>query len=184
VNIKTRFFVLVLATATGALATPAAQADDNFRFSLTGRIVRVADGDTVTLLDESKQQHRIRLANIDAPETGKGKERPGQPYSQQAREALATMVAGKHLTAQCYEKDHYGRSICVLPYGNSSANREMVAQGMAWAYAAARGRYLRDKSLLDVERAARGARQGIWQEANPTPPWEWRNVCWKQRQCK
>lgn len=183
-KIKTRFFVLVLATAAGALASPAAQAADNFRFSLTGRIVRVADGDTVTLLDSSSQQHRIRLANIDAPETGKGKAKPGQPYSQQARGALATMVAGKHLTAQCYEQDQYGRSVCVLPYGSSSANREMVAQGMAWAYAAARGRYLRDKSLLEVERAARSARQGLWREANPTPPWEWRNVCWKQQRCK
>lgn len=38
--------------------------------TLTGQVVAVADGDTLTLLDLGNHKHRIRLNGIDAPEKG------------------------------------------------------------------------------------------------------------------
>ena len=103
-------------------------------YTLTGMIVNVADGDTVTLRAPDGQR-RIRLDSIDAPEEGHGADQPGQPYAEAARKNLADLVAGKTLTAQCYEKDQYGREVCALILDDGrSANRLQVEAGYAWAY--------------------------------------------------
>ena len=67
-------------------------------YTLTGTIVNVADGDTVTLRAPDGQR-RIRMDSIDAPEEGHGADQPGQPYAEAARQNLANLVAGKTLTA-------------------------------------------------------------------------------------
>jgi len=77
-------------------------------YQLVGRVVSIADGDTITLLTAGNNQHRIRLANIDAPETSHGRVRPSQPYGQIAHQALAQFLTGKTVLAQCYEKNRYG----------------------------------------------------------------------------
>ncbi|OZI57046.1 thermonuclease family protein [Bordetella genomosp. 1] len=153
------------------------------RYTLTGTVVNVADGDTVTLRT-AQGQRRVRLDSIDAPETGHGADQPGQPYAEAARKHLAELVAGREITAQCYERDQYDRELCalMLPDGNS-ANRAMVAAGYAWAYTARRGDYLRDQALPALQRQARDAGRGLWQGKQPTEPWKWRYDCWKQRQC-
>jgi endonuclease YncB( thermonuclease family) len=152
-------------------------------YQLQGRIVHVADGDTVTLL-ASDGQHRIRLASIDAPELGHGKEKPGQPFGQAARRSLDGMVAGRMLTARCYEKDRYGRDVCDLPGPDGqTANRAQVAAGYAWANTVRRGEYLRDRGLPDIERAAREAGKGMWALPGAVPPWEWRHACWNEGKC-
>lgn len=155
-----------------------------YAYSLVGQVVRVADGDTLTLL-VGKQRQRIRLASIDAPEVTKDKQRPGQPLAQQSRKALADMVAGKTVTVQCYEQDRYGRHICdvKLPKG-STANRELVARGLAWANMEKHGRFLRDGSLLALEKIARRDRVGIWQRTDAVAPWVWRYQCWQQGVCE
>jgi endonuclease YncB( thermonuclease family) len=165
--------VLVLAGAT--LPAWAAQT-----YALTGRVVRVADGDTLTLLVQGGPQSRIRLASIDAPEVGHGKKRPGQPYGQTARRALADLVAGHTLTLRCYERDHYGRDVCDVPLADGrTASQALVAAGMAWANQQSGGKYLRDRALPGLERQARAQRLGLWRDAAPRPPWVWRGECWK-----
>jgi endonuclease YncB( thermonuclease family) len=152
-------------------------------YSLQGRIVHVADGDTVTLL-AGGAQHRIRLASIDAPEIGHGKDQPGQPFGQGARRSLESMVAGRTVTARCYEKDRYGRDVCDLPVDDGqTASRQQVAAGYAWANTVRRGEYLRDATLPDVQRAAREAGKGLWSQPGAVPPWVWRQACWKERKC-
>jgi len=151
-------------------------------YTLTGRVVRVSDGDTVNLLVDNKQQ-RIRLASIDAPETGHGSSRPGQPFGEASRKNLAQYVAGKTLTADCFEKDRYDRHICDLPVEGTTANRLQVEQGMAWANQQANGKYLRDKSLPALEKMARQQRLGLWSESTAIAPWVWRVQCWKKKQC-
>lgn len=152
-------------------------------YRLQGTIVNVADGDTVTLR-AADGQRRIRLDSIDAPEAGHGRDQPGQPYAEASRQHLAGLVAGRDLTAQCYEKDQYGRDLCalILPDGRS-ANREQVAAGYAWAYTARRGDYLRDKALPDLQRRARQAGIGLWAQPGAIEPWKWRYDCWKERRC-
>lgn len=159
---------------------PAAQASGTY--NLTGRVVQVSDGDTINLLVEKKQE-RIRLASIDAPETAHGSDRPGQPFGEASRKNLAQYVAGKTLTVTCFEKDRYDRHICDIPVEGTTANRLQVEQGMAWANQQARGKYLRDKSLPELEKAARQKKLGVWSEPGAVSPWEWRIACWKNKKC-
>lgn len=161
----------------------AAGASNKVAYTLEGRVVHVADGDTITLLVDGRRE-RIRLASIDAPETTKDRQRPGQPMAQVAKRALAGLVAGKALVLSCFEHDRYGRNVCDVPLPDgSTANHELVAQGLAWANGEGHGKYMRDPRLPGLEAAARKARKGIWSEPSPVPPWVWRYQCWKQGRC-
>ncbi len=151
-------------------------------YTLTGRIVQVSDGDTVNILVE-RQTHRVRLASIDAPETSHGSARPGQPFGEASRKHLAEQVAGKTLTLICYEKDHYGRDVCDIPVEDTTANRLQVKSGMAWANQQGGGKYLRDRTLPELEKQAKAARLGLWGESRPVAPWIWRQICWQKHQC-
>ncbi|MNT09580.1 Thermonuclease precursor [compost metagenome] len=152
-------------------------------YTLTGAIVNVADGDTVTLR-ASDGQRRIRMDSIDAPEEGHGADQPGQPHAEASRKHLADLVAGKTLTAQCYEQDQYGRDVCALILDDGrSANRLQVEAGYAWAYTARKGDYLRDKAMPGLQRQAQDAKRGLWAQPAAMQPWKWRYDCWRQRQC-
>lgn len=160
---------------------PAAHAQGS-SYKLTGKVVRVSDGDTVNLLVENKQE-RIRLASIDAPETAHGSSQPGQPFGEASRKNLAEYVAGKTLTVVCFEKDHYDRHICDIPVNGTTANRLQVEQGYAWANQQAKGKFLRDKSLPELEKSARQKKLGLWAEPGAVAPWDWRVECWKNKKC-
>jgi endonuclease YncB( thermonuclease family) len=124
------------------------------------------------------------MDSIDAPEEGHGTDQPGQPDAEAARKHLAGLVAGKTLTAQCYEQDQYGRDVCALILADGrSANRVQVEAGYAWAYTARKGDYLRDKAMPDLQRQAKAAGRGLWARPDPVQPWKWRYDCWRQRQC-
>jgi micrococcal nuclease len=152
-------------------------------YVLQGRVVHVADGDTITL-QTADGERRIRLASIDAPEIGHGEVKPGQPFGQGSRRSLEALVAGKTLQATCYEKDQYARDVCDLPGENGhTVNWQQVASGSAWANTVRRGEYLRDASLPDVERRAREKKLGLWAEAGAVAPWQWRYDCWIHRNC-
>ncbi len=127
------------------------------------KVVAVYDGDTVTCIDENNQQQKIRLAEIDAPEAK-------QDFGQVSRQALAGMVFGKTITVVDDGKDRYGRWIGHLYADGVDVNRQMVASGMAWHYAA----YSKDQSLAALQTQAQAQKLGIWSQPNPTPPSEFR----------
>ena len=132
---------------------------------ISGKVVSIADGDTLTIVDSDKKQHRIRLAEIDAPEHG-------QPWGNRAKEALADKVFGKEVDIEVVDADRYHRLVGRVHLEDGrDINREMVRQGHAWVYR----RYLRHASLLDDEEAARDAKRELWSLPNPIPPWEWRH---------
>lgn len=168
----------------GGLGGQPVQAKESaYQFSLSGKVVHVADGDTFTLR-VSDRTRRVRMASIDAPETGKGRDQPGQPFGQASRRALADMIAGKTITVHCYEQDRYERAICDVPLSQTdTANQRMVAQGMAWANTEKRGQFLRDPRLPAVQETARAQSVGLWSEPDPVAPWQWRYQCWRQKQC-
>jgi endonuclease YncB( thermonuclease family) len=83
----------------------------------------------------------------------------------------------------CFEKDHYDRHICDIPINGTTANRLQVEQGYAWANQQAKGKYLRDKSLPDLEKSARQKKLGLWAEPGAMAPWAWRVECWKNKKC-
>ncbi|WP_312958819.1 thermonuclease family protein [Stutzerimonas nitrititolerans] len=133
--------------------------------TLTGKVVAIADGDTLTLLTESKQQLKIRLAEIDTPERA-------QPYGTRARQALSDLAFGKRTTIESQEQDRYGRIVGRVFVDGVDVNKELVRRGAAWVYR----QYNRDRSLLAVEDEARKAKRGLWAlpEAERVAPWDWR----------
>jgi micrococcal nuclease len=145
--------------------------------SFLARIVNVSDGDTVVALDGQNNQVRVRLANIDAPETGHGRCKPGQPFSDKSKDYLAGMVKGKEVVLTCFDQDRYGRSICDISVGTSTASRELARAGLAWANRA-RPSYLRDAGVAQAEQEAMQKRVGLWGDLRAAPPWEWRKTAW------
>ncbi len=137
---------------------------------LTGRVVKVADGDTVTVLDDLHRQHKIRLMGIDAPEKK-------MPYGNRSKQALSDMVFDRQVRVEYSKKDRYGRTVGKIIVGGVDANLAQVKAGMAWHYK----QYQRDQALADraayaeAELGARSAKRGLWKDAAPVPPWEWRN---------
>lgn len=109
---------------------------------LTGRVVAVADGDTLTLLDSSNTEHRIRLGSIDAPESG-------QPFGNRSGQLLRNQCHRKTATVQYSRRDRYGRIVGTVYCDGVDANAEMVRQGMAWVYVQFAPR---NSPLFDLER--------------------------------
>ena len=79
-------------------------------WSLTGKVIHVDDGDSLTILQADFSKTTVRLSDIDSPEGGHGLGRPGQPFSQAAKQSLVALAKGQNATATCYENDHWGRS--------------------------------------------------------------------------
>jgi endonuclease YncB( thermonuclease family) len=137
--------------------------------TIDGRVVSVSDGDTLTVLDSNKTQHKIRLVGIDAPEKA-------QAFGQRSKQSLSDLVFNRLVTVETTKRDRYGRELGKVLVGTLDANLEQVKRGMAWHYKA----YEREQSSQDrqayteAEAAARGARKGLWEDAQPVPPWEFR----------
>jgi endonuclease YncB( thermonuclease family) len=138
-----------------------------FAADLQGRIVGVADGDTVTLLDSSNQQHKIRLKGIDAPESH-------QAFGQKSKSNLSALVFNREVVAECGKQDKYRRDVCVIKVDGKDANEAQVAAGMAWWYRDyAREQTTQQRTEYEAaEFNAKIRRLGLWADTNPVPPWE------------
>jgi endonuclease YncB( thermonuclease family) len=138
--------------------------------TLHGRVVSIADGDTITILDRAHQQHRIRFNGIDAPEKT-------QPFSARAKAHVAELVAGKDVTVVTVKTDVYGRLVGTVMVGDVDVNLEQLRAGRAWYYR----EYARDVAPANrpiyeaAEAAARGKKIGLWSDPAPTPPWTFRH---------
>ncbi|MCB1704725.1 MAG: thermonuclease family protein [Halioglobus sp.] len=133
-------------------------------FDLVGRVVRIADGDTVSILDHSNTQHKVRLFGIDSPERD-------QPYGKAARKVLAQLIDEEPVGVVIVTTDSYGRLVGTVYHSGVNINEAMVARGYAWWY-----QYYapHEHALREAELRARSQRLGLWAEAQPVPPWEWR----------
>lgn len=133
-------------------------------FDLTGRVVRIADGDTVSILDATNTQHKVRLYGIDTPERG-------QPYGKAAKNMLMQLVDKKNVGVVVVTTDSYGREVGTLYREGLNINFAMVATGYAWWYQ----RYApHERNLAESEQQARTQGLGLWADSHPVPPWEWR----------
>ena len=148
-------FLLPLLSVTPAHAT-----------EYTGKVVGISDGDTLTLLTPEKQQVKVRLAEIDTPESR-------QPYGTRAKQALSDLAYGKEARVVVQDTDKYGRTVGRVYVGGVDVNAELVRQGAAWVYR----QYAKDQSLYALENEAKAAKRGLWAlpEAERVPPWEWRH---------
>jgi endonuclease YncB( thermonuclease family) len=138
--------------------------------TITGKVVAVADGDTVTVLDAGKVEHKIRLAGIDAPEKA-------QAFGNRSKEHLSGLVFGKTVTVDWNKKDVYGRTVGKVLVAGSDANLAQVQAGMAWHYK----KYQNEQGPSDranyaqAEDNARAGRVGLWADTNPIPPSDFRH---------
>lgn len=136
---------------------------------LLGRVVGIADGDTVTVLDSSKVQFKIRLMGIDAPEKK-------QAFGNKSKQSLSALVFNKQVSVQYSKQDRYGRTVGKIIVNGIDANLEQVKAGMAWHYKQYQNEQSEEDRALyaQAEVQARMEKRGLWFDAEPTPPWEWR----------
>lgn len=146
--------LLLLATTPALAAT------------LSGKVVSVVDGDTITILTSDKEQVKIRLVEIDAPEKD-------QPYGQKSKQSLSDMVFGKDVSVEWEKTDKYKRTLGRVFVGDTDVNLQQVKRGAAWAYT----QYLTDDRIRKAEEEARAAKVGLWalQADQIMPPWDWRH---------
>ncbi|MDQ2921714.1 MAG: thermonuclease family protein [Acidobacteriota bacterium] len=178
-------FAAVILLFSAACSRPPARNDQPSRptveasgaQTLTGRVVRVADGDTVTVLDSTDTQHKIRLEGIDAPESH-------QAFGTQSKQNLSQMVFDKDVTVIFQKTDQYGRLVGKILLDGKDINLEQVKAGMAWHYR----EYQREQAPEDrelyakAEDEARAARRGLWQDADPVEPGAFRKEEKRDRQ--
>lgn len=130
---------------------------------IIGKIVGVHDGDSITLLTAEKQQLKVRLEGIDAPELK-------QAFGMVSKQALSDLVYDKTVRLRVTGKDRYQRTLGNVFIGRSWVNLAMVEQGLAWHYV----KYSKDEKLSAAEARARSARLGVWRDKQPVAPWDWR----------
>jgi endonuclease YncB( thermonuclease family) len=149
---------------------------------LLGRVVSVADGDTVTVLDANKVPHKVRLAGIDAPEKS-------QPFGDRSKQSLSRAVMGKEVKVLWSKQDRYGRlvgTVWVAPPGTGctgpdcpktlDVNLAQLTVGLAWHFK----KYADEQSPQErgqyayAEEEARARKAGLWSQPDPIPPWQYR----------
>lgn len=138
---------------------------------ITGKVVEVVDGDTVDVRTDSKEVLRVRVAGIDAPEKG-------QPFVQAAKRAMADLVFGQEVRVSWRKLDRYGRVVGKLEKSSLDTGLAMIDRGLAWHYK----QYQSEQTSVDrtlyasAEVRARADRRGLWADAAPIAPWEFRHL--------
>lgn len=127
-------------------------------------VVRVKDGDSLVVSSGGREVD-VRLADIDAPELR-------QPYGEEARSALQSLVEGREVELELVGGDAYRRIVARVLVAGLDVNAELVRRGMAWV----RRAYSPAPSLIRLEDEARAAGRGLWTDADPVAPWIWRKT--------
>ena len=137
--------------------------------TLQGKVVSVADGDTIKVLDATNTQHKIRLQGIDAPEKT-------QPFGQKSKQSLSQLVYNKQVTVEYQKKDKYGRILGKVILNGTDVCLEQIKLGMAWHYKQYESEQNKEdrETYAQVEQTARVQAVGLWKDKMPNPPWEYR----------
>jgi endonuclease YncB( thermonuclease family) len=161
----TRSSRLIIGLVIYALCACPAQAE-----ILSGKVVKIADGDTLTVLDKSNRQHKVRLIGIDAPERK-------QPFGTVSRQNLATLVFGRTVAVEWHKQDRYQRVLGKVLLNGKDVNLEQIKAGLAWHYK----QYDRDqlpadrKLYAEAQKAASLKGTGLWNDPAPVAPWDFRH---------
>ena len=136
---------------------------------LIGKVIKVSDGDTITVLDSNNQKHKVRLKGIDAPESQ-------QVYGDISTQSLSELVYDKEVLVTWDKKDKYYRILGKVIVDGRDVNYEQLKKGLAWYYK----QYEKDlsdedrKKYSEAEEWARNYTEGLWADSNSIPPWEFR----------
>lgn len=136
----------------------------SFATTIKGKVVKVADGDTITILEENGDKTRVRFYGIDAPEKK-------QDYGIKSLNILKKLIDKKEVEIEIKNKDQYGRIVGVVYYDKININLYMLETGNAWWYK----QYSKHNIEFKIaEEKAKSEKIGLWKEKNPTPPWIYR----------
>ncbi|MGB9150648.1 MAG: thermonuclease family protein [Burkholderiales bacterium] len=143
--------------------TGAAQAD------ITGRVVSISDGDTVTVMTENYVPHKIRLSGIDAPEKG-------QAFGQRSKQNLSDLIYNKAVRVEERTTDRYGRIVGLIWLDDKDICLQQIVDGYAWHFKKYQKSQPQTERILysQTEIQAREAKKGLWLDADPIPPGDWR----------
>jgi len=136
---------------------------------LIGRVVGIADGDTLTVLTPDYRKERIRLSGIDAPEKR-------QAFGQVSKQHLSDLAYGKAISVVFRKRDRYQRILGKVFVNAADVGLDQIRSGLAWHYK----KYEREQSPEDrvayarAEEKARAERRGLWRDPKPVPPWAFR----------
>jgi len=138
---------------------------------ITGLVIGVTDGDTIKVLTADHQQHKVRLAGIDAPEKG-------QAFGMRSKQSLSECAFNKQVIIQGDKLDRYKRLVGKVIVSGTDCNLRQIEQGMAWHYKKYQNEQAEeDRTIYSaMEERARLSRVGLWGDANPMPPWEFRKI--------
>lgn len=164
--------IAIVVLAFGATAAAAS-------LRVVGDAVAIGDGDSFDLQTRSRGRMAIRLHAIDAPE------KP-QAHAAAARSALARIVAGRPVRADCYKRDRHGRHVCRVWVGGEDVQLRMLRRGHAWHLATRGGEQTGEerRRYAAAQIQARAARRGLWAQAAPMPPWTCRQRLQLRRRCR
>jgi endonuclease YncB( thermonuclease family) len=132
---------------------------------ITGKVIKVADGDTVTLLTDKKEQIKIRLDGIDCPERS-------QDFGTKAKDFTNSLCYGKRVKVEAKGIDKYGRTLGVIWVGSVNLNEELLHNGLAWHYI----QYNHSQQYAELEKQAQQKKLNLWSIPNPIAPWDFRKA--------
>ncbi|HKU74085.1 MAG TPA: thermonuclease family protein [Pyrinomonadaceae bacterium] len=137
--------------------------------TFSGRVVGIDDGDSIIVLDVDNRSHKIRLQGIDAPEGG-------QAFGDRSRQSLSDLVFSKDITIEWFKRERYGRLVGKVLVDGRDVCLDQIKAGMAWHYKYFQSEQTAEDRRLyaDAEVEARASRVGLWADANPIPPWNFR----------
>ena len=153
----------------GFMSVNSAQALTKSTGVITGKVIGISDGDTITVLNEKHEQLKIRLAGIDCPEKS-------QAFGNRAKRTLSDKVFSQNVKVETRDKDKYGRTLGIVKIGEEDINQYMISEGVAWHYK----KYANTQPTEEADRYAKAEetarlnKKGLWIQEHPTPPWEFR----------
>ena len=134
-----------------------------FSAEITGKVIKIADGDTITILDSNNRKYKIRLDKIDAPELR-------QYFGINAKNHLVSLISGKQVKVIYRKKDRYKRILGTVYLHEKEINLQMVKDGFAWHYSF----YDKSPEYIEAEQKARENKSGLWIQENPVNPYKFR----------
>jgi len=138
---------------------------------LSGRVVGIVDGDTITVLDSTNTQHKIRLGGIDAPERK-------QAFGNVSKKSLSDMVFNQQVDVEWHKEDRYGRKVGKVLLNDEDINFEQIKRGMAWFYKKYKSELVQEDRItyVQAQQEAEANQVGLWIDAYPIPPWDFRKL--------
>lgn len=162
--IKILFFVQIVLCLTGCKREGPRVSEEGI--NLHGEVIKVADGDTFTILDSERNiEDKIRLIGIDCPEID-------QEYGIEAKEYLETLILNKNVDIAYQKRDQYGRVLGNVFIDGMNVSEKMLEKGLAWHFI----KYSDDPVLEQIEKVARNNKIGLWASQEAIAPWEFRKM--------